>query len=276
MIKPELQEIIDNWQLPDGGLLLERIEKIIYPTLLDGHFASSPTAIVSGIQYHLGGERDTEELANLASLTSSVHVLDVCCYLGGPAIQLAESFQCRVTGVDISKKCIAAANKIARLCGLHELVDFVVADAGNIPFENGQFTVVWNQCSLEHDEVWLREFDRVLVPNGRLALTFTIRRNNPDEDSPRWKLQDFVYFLQSLGYSIDHADDITERDIEIGWKALDRKLSEQEEKFAKALGEDWVRYAHKYFSDDIQKMREGRWGNGRIVATKNRTKGTIR
>ncbi len=266
MMKPELWEIIKQWKLPDGGPLLARVERMIYRTLMDGHFASSATAIVSGLQYHLGGERDTEELANLASLTSHDHVLDVCCYLGGPAIQVAESFQCQVTGVDSSEECIAAANRIAELSGLSDFLNFRVADAGHLPFEDGPFTAVWSQCSLSHDEAWLREFDRVLAHDGRLALTFAIRRDNPDENSPQWTLQDIIRLLQDLGYSVEHAEDITERDIEIGWKALDRKLSEREEEFAAVLGKDWVRDAHKRFADEIRKMREGKWGNGRIVA----------
>jgi len=268
MIKPELQEVIDDWQLPDGERLLERIERMIRPTLMDGYFDSSPTAIVCGLQYHLGGERDTEELAHLASLTSSDRVLDVCCYLGGPAIQLAESFHCRVTGIDIAEPYIVVANRIAKLSGLSDLVDFHAANAANLPFKDSQFTVVWSQCSLNHDEVWLREFDRVLVHGGRLALTFEIRGNNPDEYSRKWKLQDIVRLIQDLGYSIDHAEDVTERDIEIGWKALDRKLSEREEEFAAVLGKDWIQNTHREFGDEVERMRDGKWGNGRILATK--------
>jgi len=268
MIKPELQEVIDDWHLPDGERLLERIERMIHGTLMDGYIVSSPTAIVCGLQYHLGGERDTEKLAHLASLTSSDRVLDVCCYLGGPAIQLAESFHCRVTGIDIAEPYIVVANRIAKLSGLSDLVDFHVADAANLPFKDSQFTVVWSQCSLSHDEAWLREFDRVLVHGGRLALTFEIRGNNPGEYSRKWKLQDIVRLIQDLGYSIDHAEDITERDIEIGWKALDRKLSEREEEFAAVLGKDWIQNTHREFGDEIERMRGGKWGNGRILATK--------
>jgi len=268
MIKSELQQVIDGWRLPEGERLLERIETMLHSTLMDGHFVSSPAAIVCGLQYHLGGEKDTEELAHLASLTSSDYVLDVCCYLGGPAIQMAESFHCRVTGIDMAEPYIVVANRIANLSGLSDLVDFHVADAANLPFEDGQFTVVWGQCSLNHDEAWLREFDRVLVHGGRLALTFEIRGNNPGEYSRKWKLQDIVRLIQDLGYSIDHSEDITERDIEIGWKALDRTLSEREDEFTMALGKDWVCSAHKEFTDEIQKMRDRKWGNGRIVATK--------
>ena len=242
---------------------------MIQPAVMDGRFLASPTATVCGLQYHLGGEQDTIELADLATLTADDHVLDVCCYLGGPAIQLAESFGCQVTGVDLFERFIIAASRIAELAGLSDRVDFRVGNATNLPFEDGQFTVVWSQCALHHDEAWLKEFHRVLAQGGRLAITFDIRRQNPDRHSPRWRLQDIVAILQELGYSVDHAEDITERDIELGWKVLDRKLSEREDEFATILGKDWVRYAHKEFANEMKRMREGRWGNGRIVATKH-------
>ena len=273
MSKPELQEVLNTWELPDGGLLLGRIERMIRPALLDGYFGSSYTCFVSGLQYHLGGAQDTEELADLASITSNDHVLDVCCFFGGPAIQLADSFRCRVTGVDISDTSILAANRIVELSGLSHLVQFLVADAGRLPFGDGMFTVVWGQCSLMHYDAWLREFNRVLAHRGRLAITFEIGNNSPDKHDFRWRLRDIASFLEELGYSVAHADDISERDIEIGWEALDRKLTAQEKKFTALLGEDWVRNAHQEFANGIAEMQKGKWGNGRIVATKQKSKG---
>lgn len=269
MTTSDLDEIVRSWQLPEDGTLLDRIERMIEPAVMDGRFLASPTATVCGLQYHLGGEQDTAELAVLAAITADDHVLDVCCYLGGPAIQLAESFGCRVTGVDRFERFIIAASRIAELTGLSNLVDFRTGNATNLSFEDGQFTVVWSQCALHHDEAWLREFHRVLAPGGRLAITFDIRRHSPDRHSPRWRLPDIVAILEGLGYSINHAEDITRRDIELGWNVLDRKLSEKEEEYAALLGKDWVRYAHEEFATEIRRMRQGRWGNGRIVATKH-------
>ena len=158
---------------------------MIQPAVIDGRFLASPTATVCGLQYHLGGEQDTVELAELAAITADDHVLDVCCYLGGPAIQLAESLGCRVTGVDLFEKFIMAASRIAELAGLSDRVDFRVGNATNLPFEDRRFSVVWSQCALHHDEAWLKEFHRVLTQGGRLAITFDIRRQNPDRHSPR-------------------------------------------------------------------------------------------
>jgi len=216
----ELDETVRNWQLPEDGRLLDRIERMIRPAVMDSRFLASPTATVCGLQYHLGGEQDTAELAELAAITAD------------------------------------------------DRVDFRMGNANNLPFEDSQFSVVWSQCALHHDDAWLREFHRVTAPGGRLAITFDVRRQKPDKHSPRWRLQDITAILQGLGYSVDHAEDITERDIELGWKVLDRKLSEREDEFAAVLGKDWVRYAHKEFAGEIKRMRDGRWGNARIVATK--------
>jgi ubiquinone/menaquinone biosynthesis C-methylase UbiE len=165
-----------------------------------------------------------------------------------------------------------AANRIAEVTNLSHLLDFRVADAENLPFEDERFTVVWNQTSLAHKESWLREFDRVLVPGGRFAFTFQFRGMNSKEDDSfsSWTIQDAVTLLENLGYSVEHVDDLTERDMEVGWRALDLKLSRQKEEFLELLGEEWVNNAHNEFTGEIQKMKNGVWGNARIIATKKK------
>ncbi len=273
MIESDLQKAIVDWQLPEGSSLLSRVEKMIRPALLGGYFGTSYTRFVSGLQYHLGGEFDTAELATLAEITSSDRVLDACCFIGGPALQLADTFHCRVCGIDIAENCILAADRIARITKLAHLLSYLVADVGKLPFEDESFTVVWSQASLAHEESWLREFDRVLVPRGRFAFTFQFRGANSKENGSfsSWKIQDVVALLKDLGYSVEHVNDITERDIEIGWKALDQKLSHQRKEYLELFGEGWVNSAHNDFMKEIKKMKDGLWGNARIIATKKRT-----
>jgi ubiquinone/menaquinone biosynthesis C-methylase UbiE len=272
MSEKDFRRVIAEWQLPRGKSLLSRVEKMIRPVLLRGYFGTSYTRFVSGLQYHLGGELDTAELAALANVTSNDNVLDACCFVGGPALQLANTFQCRVTGIDIAENCILAANRIAQLSRLPHLLDFLVADAENLPFKDERFTVVWNQASLAHKESWLKEFDRVLAPGGHFAFTFQFRGVNSKEDDlfSSWTIQDVVALLESLGYSVQHVDDLTERDIEIGWKALNQKLSNQKRELVEQLGEEWVNDAHGDFMNEIKKMKNGLWGNARIIATKKR------
>jgi len=264
MKTPTLDNVLDGWKLPDGPDLLARLEEMVRPALLAGHFGRSTTRFVSGLQYHLGGAQDTRELAELAGLRSADHVLDVCCFIGGPAVQLADTVGCRVTGVDLDANVIAAARRIAHVAGLTGLLEFEVADAGDLPFPDRAFTVIWNQCSLDSDERWLKEFDRVLAAGGRFAFTF--QRKGKDDN--RWTLAELTSLLEDLGYTVGHADDITRRDIEIGWRALDAKLSEREDVFRAALGDEWVRKARREFRAEIERMTGGEYGNARIVATK--------
>ena len=63
----ETEEVIAKWRLHSEGSLTERINAMIRVDLMKGFFGSSSTLIVGGVQYHLGGVRDTEELADLAS-----------------------------------------------------------------------------------------------------------------------------------------------------------------------------------------------------------------
>lgn len=262
--KSELDDLLAGWELAEGPNLLDRVEEMIRPALLAGHFGTSFTRFVSGLQYHLGGAQDTRELADLARLSSSDHVLDVCCFVAGPAVQLADTVGCRVTGVDLDANAIAAALRIAQVAGLADLLEFKVADAGDLPFADSAFTVIWNQCSLDSNEHWLKEFDRVLSPAGRFAFTFQ-RKGKTDN---RWALADLTSLLEDLGYTVNHADDITQRDIRIGWNALDTKLSEREAVFSAALGDEWVQKAHQEFRAEIERMKNGEYGNARVVATK--------
>ena len=265
MTEQTLERIMDTWSLPGGSNLQQRLETMIRPALLAGHFGKSYTRCVAGMQYHLGGEQDTTELASLAGISADDNVLDVCCFIGGPALQLAEQFGCRVTGVDLMESAIVAASRMAELAELNSLAGFKVADAQELPFSDASFTVVWNQCSfLGSSERWIKEFDRVLLPGGRFAFTFQRKGKTGDN----WTVDEFLSLLTGLGYTVTHSDDITERDIEIGWNALDSTLLARQEEFRKAMGDEWVQKAHQEFRAEAEKMRNGEWGNARVVATK--------
>jgi SAM-dependent methyltransferase len=268
MISPSLKDIIDSWQLPPGDDLLACIEQMIQPAVLGGYFVRSPTAVVSGFEYHLGGAQDTRELADLSGIRPDDRVLDVCCYLGAAGIRLGSEYGCRVVGVDIGERFIYAAQKIAQLASMSEQVEFLPADGTQLPFAGETFSVVWNQASLPHEEAWLQEFDRVLAPGGRLALTFDIRKANTAADGQRWSLEDFHDQIEGMGYSILHAEDISQRDIRIGWQALETKLQSGSSVYEEALGKKWVEDAHTYFANNIQTMQADVWGNGRLVASK--------
>lgn len=250
---------------------LSALEIAARPLVLSGVVGSSYTRIVSGLQYHLCGEMDTHALAMLAEITERDIVLDECCFIGGSAFQLALEFGCQVVGVDIMDSAIAIANRLAQLSGMTHRLQFRIGDAQSLPFPGEHFSVVWNQVSLAHDVAWIDELDRVLQPNGRMALTLQVVTKDRDMNNPFggiWSLQDLTHILGQRGYEIIDCADLTERDATIGWGSLIRKLDSEHFSYVSQFGEEWVVDARQSFETEAQKMLARDWGNGRIVARK--------
>lgn len=98
------------------------------------------------------------------------HVLDAACGEGYGAALLAQ-FADRVVGVDISEDAVAHARQ--RYKGFPNL-EFETADVTCLPFPDSSFDRVVSFETLEHlqeQELLLREFRRVLKPEGLLILS---------------------------------------------------------------------------------------------------------
>ncbi len=124
---------------------------------------------------------------------SQVRLLDIGC--GGGV--LAEEFAlagCRVAGIDISPRSIAVARAHADKSGLS--IDYRIAEATNLPFENGSFEAVSCCDMLEHVPDWeqvIAEAGRVLKPGG-LFFFDTINR------TPKSKAT-FIHGLQEFSFT---------------------------------------------------------------------------
>lgn len=124
-------------------------------------------------QFHMGGIRTTLELLALAGIDSGARVLDAGGGIGGPARTIAQSAGCCVTVLDLSESFCEAGERLTELTKQTEMVDFVHANALEIPFDNASFDVVWTQHSsmnIDDKEGLYREFNRVLEPRGQLAI----------------------------------------------------------------------------------------------------------
>ena len=122
----------------------------------------------------IGGIESTNELAQLAGIDEAVRVLDIGCGLGGPMLQLAESFGCSVTGIDLVESSVDRARLRSVERGLQELASFEQADATTLPFGDGAFDVVWGQdawCHVPDKAAVLVEANRVLRSGGTIAFT---------------------------------------------------------------------------------------------------------
>jgi len=262
-----LTEIMQSWHLCPGSDSGVQIAAMLESLEAAGLLRASACAVLLGEQYHLGGAEDTRRMAELVGVAASDRVIDLACYIGGPARQLARDYGCEVVGVDISPVHIAVAQALTRLCGLENRVAFICASADAVPLRDASFTVAWSQCSFPSDMSWLTDMHRLLAPGGRMAFTLPIRRS--DQSPPELpSLEAAVDKVTDVGYRPMCAEDISEWEIEHGWLPARRKLGRNEAHYAALMGEDWVRKAFESLDADIAAWQSGSMGNGRIVAVK--------
>jgi SAM-dependent methyltransferase len=123
--------------------------------------------------FHGGGKEATVRLARFAGLMPGLRVLDVGGGLGGPARTLAVEFGCHVTVIDLTESYVQAAGELTARLGLSDRVTHHTGNALELPFDEGEFDVVWTQNSgmnIAAKERLYVGFQRVLRPGGLLAL----------------------------------------------------------------------------------------------------------
>jgi len=151
-------------------------------TLTYRHFAHPVLAVIReetfGEDIGQNGWLTAEELRHFLSeleVTAASQVLDIGSGSGGPALFLARTVGCQVTGVDINPSSTTAANAWTHALGLDALVHFQHADASQrLPFADDSFTTIIAIDSMNHvparSQV-LAEWARVLRKGGRLLFT---------------------------------------------------------------------------------------------------------
>lgn len=263
----KLSTVMDGWRFDPGADTRTQIAALLESLQAAGLLRASACAVLLGEQYHLGGAEDTRRMAEALGIVAADRVLDLACYVGGPARHLAREYGCQVVGVDISEDCIAIADKLTELCGLNDKVQFVCCSADAVPLASESFTVAWSQCSFPADLSWLTEMHRLLVPGGRAGFTGLIRRSDLSDPSLH-SLDEIRAIVSELGFRVISAEDISNMDLELGWYRSKQKLRDNEAHYRCLMGEDWVRKAYAELDVDTESWHSGREGNGRVLAVK--------
>jgi SAM-dependent methyltransferase len=126
-----------------------------------------------GFTKHGGGFNATEELLRLCHVGEGQRVLDVGCGAGITATFIAREHGCTVTGVDVFDQMVARAQERAEQVGVTDRTEFRVADAQDLPFDDGTFDVTLSESvtAFSADKVRnLREYTRVTRPGGYVGL----------------------------------------------------------------------------------------------------------
>ena len=127
-----------------------------------------------GMTKHYGSMKATRELIELCRIGSGQYVLDVGCGVGATPCYLAKAANCRVVGVDLLEKMIEQSRERAKAEGVRDRVEFRVADARRLPFEDDLFDAVIMESLnvfFEDKRQAMREYMRVTKPGGYVGIT---------------------------------------------------------------------------------------------------------
>jgi ubiquinone/menaquinone biosynthesis C-methylase UbiE len=201
-----------------------------------------------GLTKHLGGLEATERLVELCHIGEGSYVLDVGCGAGVTPVYLAKRHGCRVTGVDIIPRMIERCEERARREGVADRTEFRVADAQDLPFDDGLFDAVITESVAAFPEDKQRaanEYARVTKPGGYVGLNeSTWLKTPPPPEMVAWASQEvgaqvrpltrdgWVELLEKAGlrevvvsiYEIDTRDEAKGILRRYGWRGMLRSL----------------------------------------------------
>lgn len=195
------------------------------------NFAASTEAVVRSETYgeDLGQSSwltadEWRACISMLALPPSAHVLEVGSGSGGPAVYLARTSGCRITGLDVNAHGVANARALARAQGVDDRAEFRVLDArGPLPFGGDTFdAVIANDamCHLANRSAVLREWHRVVRPGGRVLFTDAMvitGEVSDDELATRSSIGQYVFvppglnerLLREAGFAVERVEDVT-------------------------------------------------------------------
>jgi MPBQ/MSBQ methyltransferase len=152
-------------------------------------------------EFHSRRRAATEDLARLLAPRAGDRVIDIGSGIGGPARYLAQTYGCRVSGVDLTAEFVRVATALTERVGLSERVDFRQGSALDLPFEDAAFDCAWSQnvaMNIADRPRYYAEMRRVLRPGGRLAIQDVARGPGGEIDFPvMWADRAEISFLRT-------------------------------------------------------------------------------
>ncbi|MGB3904086.1 MAG: class I SAM-dependent methyltransferase, partial [Anaerolineae bacterium] len=127
----------------------------------------------TGATKHMGGLSTTKELLELCHMDEGKYVLEVGCGAGATAVYIANKYGAKVVGVDLRETMVDQARARAKREGVEDRTEFRVADAQELPFDDGLFNVVIAESVttfIEDKQSAVSEYARVAKPGGYVGL----------------------------------------------------------------------------------------------------------
>jgi len=227
----------------------------------------------------IGGSESTEVLAGYAGISANSRVLDIGSGLGGPALHLAETYACQVTGLDLVESNVKEASQRAKARGLDDLVYFKCGDATAMNFSPGTFDVVWGQdawCHIPDKGHLIASSARLLEQNGTIAFTDWVETSTMN-DTKRAELHEatasndmatmprYCELLENCGFSVIELTDISATFVQQYRTVIDR-LNGFKEEISNQFGSKIYDIMMAKNGAILRGFEDGYIGGGRVVA----------
>jgi len=213
--------------------------------------------VLMGDHIHIGGEKETHRLAEKLGVNQTTYLLDICSALGGPARYIANTFNARVLGIDISKTMLNKANDRTIKEGLQDKIEFRTGNALDLPVSSNSMDIVWGQdawCYVTDKSRLIQEAVRVCKPGGKLGFTDWILGSTPLTKDEADFLFEFMIFpnietlngykmlLESNNCQIIEVEDLQE-DFATHMKFYFEKIQDLKERITQEFGSELYQIA---------------------------------
>ncbi|EGC1289937.1 class I SAM-dependent methyltransferase [Salmonella enterica] len=146
-----------------------------------------------------------------AGINRNSHLLDLACSTGFSSRECYKRTGASAKGIDISETAIKVANDKAKGLNAGNTLEYIVADACNLPFKDSVFTHVLGGCNfafIQDRTAALNEVYRCLTPDGIICIAnFYYKNEIPEElvndvynainfrPDPSWNLDFWHHFF---------------------------------------------------------------------------------
>jgi len=122
-----------------------------------------------------GSHRTLERAVDLAGLDSSrrLRIADIGCGTGAASIELAGRLDAKILAVDFLSPFLDELNVRAQAAGVDGAITTLEASMEDLPFENGQFDVIWSEGAVYNMgfAAGVSAWYRFLKPGGVLVVS---------------------------------------------------------------------------------------------------------
>ncbi|PLX99015.1 MAG: SAM-dependent methyltransferase [Desulfuromonas sp.] len=139
-----------------------------------------------------GGDEETKKAIDLANIdrNAPLKIADIGCGTGASTLILAHLLNAKITAVDFLQDFLTVLETRAQKEGVAEKITSLCASMDSLPFEEGEFDVIWSEGAIYNIgfQKGVADWKRYLKPDGLLVaseITWTTS-NRPAEIEAHW------------------------------------------------------------------------------------------